>query len=282
MATAHREVYQPSFEDTPTYDLQDDEVEDARARLPLLIVIALLVLAAFGGVVWLAYNQGVESGRLGVPAIITAPEGPVRTAPEQQAADAPMTGLSVYEQPVAPEQEAAQSTLAPAAEPAPLRAAQPATPIVTPPPAPAIAAAPPPAPAVAAVPPPAPAPLRPAPAPAAPPPAPAVAAAPPPPPPPAAVPAAAPAPNNAMAGAAAVLQLGSYPDEASAMAAFATFRTRYPDIVGRLSSDVQVANIPNRGTFYRLRVGPYSDRASAIAACETLRTQGGNCLVLNP
>ena len=44
MASYHREVYQPSFEDGPTYDLQDDEVEDARARLPLLIVIALYVL----------------------------------------------------------------------------------------------------------------------------------------------------------------------------------------------------------------------------------------------
>jgi cell division protein FtsN len=273
MTAQRREVYQPSFDETPTYDLQDEEVEDARARLPLLIVIALLVLAAFAGVVWLAYNQGVESGRMGVPAIIAAPEGPARTAPDQQVAEEPITGLSVYEEPVAPEQEAAESTLAATPPPMELRPTEPAPVIV------AAEPAPPPAPAVVAAPTPEPAPARPAPAPAA-------AAAPPPPapvavntPPPA--PAAAAA-SSAMASAGAVLQLGSYPSEALANNAWTTFRERHAAILGSLSSDVQVANIPDRGTWYRLRAGPYTDRASAVAACEALRSEGGTCLVLQP
>src|SRR5262245_17196804 len=99
MANYHREVYQPSFEDGPAYDLEDDDVEEARARLPLLIVIALLVLFAFAGVVWLAYNQGVERGQVGLPAIVSAPEGPLRTAPEAQTAEVPYTGLKVYSDP---------------------------------------------------------------------------------------------------------------------------------------------------------------------------------------
>jgi cell division protein FtsN len=275
MTAQRREVYQPSFDETPTYDLQDEEVEDARARLPLLIVIALLVLAAFAGVVWLAYNQGVESGRMGVPAIIAAPEGPVRTAPDQrQLAEEPITGLSVYQEPVAPEQEAAQSTLAAAPPPTELRPTEPAPVITEPEPAP------PPAPVVIAAPAPEPAPPRPAPVPAA-------APAPPPPapvavntPPPAQV--VAPAASSAMASAGAVLQLGSYPSEALANNAWTTFKEKHAAILGALSSDVQMANIPDRGTWYRLRAGPYTDRASAVAACEALRAEGGTCLVAQP
>src|SRR5579862_9405699 len=53
----------------PTIDLQgfdlktDMDTVDEPSRLPLLVAIALVVLAAFAGVVWLAYTQGVERGR---------------------------------------------------------------------------------------------------------------------------------------------------------------------------------------------------------------------------
>ena len=44
----------------------------------LLIVIALVILAAaFAGVVWIAYNQGVARGRASVTAVVDAPNGPV-------------------------------------------------------------------------------------------------------------------------------------------------------------------------------------------------------------
>ena len=74
MNNQQRGVYQPSMDNIPIYDLSDDEVEEEEhSRLPLLIVIALLVLAAFAGVVWLAYNQGVARGRAGATVIIAAP-----------------------------------------------------------------------------------------------------------------------------------------------------------------------------------------------------------------
>jgi hypothetical protein len=64
MNTHQRGVYQPAMDNIPIYDLSDEEIEDEEhSRLPLLIVIALLVLAAFAGVVWLAYNQGRGRGR---------------------------------------------------------------------------------------------------------------------------------------------------------------------------------------------------------------------------
>jgi cell division septation protein DedD len=281
MATYHREVYQPSFEEAPTYDLQDEEVEDARARLPLLIVIALLVLAAFTGVVWLAYNQGVARARVEEPVMIAAPEGPVRVAPDDVQTD-PFTGLKVYGAPVSPDEEAQSSTLArtapltpPAAlAPAPLRSSDTAAP------APRIAEAAPqvPAPPKAAPVPPKAAPVRPAP------PAAIVTAAPPAATPPAPAPAteqATPAAPSAIAGPA-VLQIGSYPNEALANDAWQVFKTRYGEVVGDLKNEVRVANLGEKGTWYRLRVGPFSDKAAAVAACDKLKAAGGTCLVTVP
>jgi cell division protein FtsN len=79
-----------------------------------------------------------------------------------------------------------------------------------------------------------------------------------------------------------VLQLGSYPSQELAIDGWQTLSQRHAAILGKLSSDVQAADIPNRGTWFRLRAGPFADRASAVAACEALRTQGGTCLVAQP
>ncbi len=288
MASNLRQVYQPSFEDTQySYEVQEDDIEDARARLPLLIVIALLVLAAFAGVVWLAYNQGVKHGQVGLPTVITAPDGPVRTPPDTQTAEVPYTGLKVYGEPVAPEQEAAASSLAPAApeaivpaaEPAPVVAA--ASPAATPPPAARIVT-PPPAPVVAAAPPPRQAPAAPR-APVTPPPAIAVSL------PAAAAPRPAPAPQAAAAPASAatratgpMLQIGAYPSEELALSAWNNFRARYATAIGGLTQNVQVADLGERGTWYRLRVGPFNSKDAAVEKCEQLREAGGTCFVAAP
>ena len=158
MASNERGVYQPQ-EDLASYE--DYPEEETRSRLPLMIVIALVVLAAFAGVVWLAYNQGVAHGRAGAPPIVAAPAGPVRTAPSETqtatgTATTPYTGLKVYGEPVPPDEEASGSALAPSPEPmpeiavAPQPGTQPApetTATPTPAPAPQIAAAVPEAPA---------------------------------------------------------------------------------------------------------------------------------------
>src|SRR5258705_6340664 len=119
MNNHQRGVYQPLMDNIPIYDLSDEEVEEEEhSRLPLLIVIALLVLAAFAGVVWLAYNQGVARGRAGAAVVIAAPDGPVRTAPvDGGGAPAPYTGLKVYGQSLPPDQEAQASSLAPSPPP---------------------------------------------------------------------------------------------------------------------------------------------------------------------
>jgi cell division septation protein DedD len=96
-------IYQRAADKVPFYDLADEDPEEERPRVPLLVVTALVMLAAFAGVVWLAYT--------GASLAITALEGPVRVAPPE-ATPAP-TGLNGYN--VSPEQEAKTS------EPPPIR-----------------------------------------------------------------------------------------------------------------------------------------------------------------
>ena len=273
MNNLQRGIYQPLADKVPIYDLADEDPEEERSRAPLLVVIALVVLAAFAGVVWLAYNQGVERGRQGASLVITAPEGPVRVAPPESA-PAPLTGLNVYNDPVSPEQEARSSALAPqppaaAAEPPPIRLSQA-------PPAPAPA---PPRPAAAA--PPAPAPARAAPPATKAPEQTAQASRPPQPATPPAPPAAAPAAAGRALSGAAVLQIGAFESQELANGAWAAFRSRYA-AAGSLSPDIQRADLGAKGIVYRLRVGPFADRTAATDACVQLKAAGATCFVAAP
>jgi cell division septation protein DedD len=276
MNNLQRGIYQPLADKVPIYDLADEDPEEERSRAPLLVVIALVVLAAFAGIVWLAYNQGVERGRQGASLVITAPEGPVRVAPPE-AAPAPFTGLNVYNDPVSPEQEAKASTLAPQAPPpAPTEAPQIRLSQAAPPPAPAAPARP----AATGAPAPAPAATRPV---AATPPAPtaapvqtAQAAR------PATAAPAAPATGTSRAlSGAAVLQLGAFESQELANGAWASLRARF-NTLGQLAPDIQRADLGAKGIVYRLRAGPFADRTAAVDACTQLKAAGGNCFVAAP
>jgi hypothetical protein len=77
-------LYEPS-DDVRVFD-DADEADEEGSRLPLLIVIALLVLAAFGGVVYLAYTQGLQRGRADAPRpVASAAATPGRTRPTRTA-----------------------------------------------------------------------------------------------------------------------------------------------------------------------------------------------------
>lgn len=307
MANYERRVYEPSDE-VRVFDgsEEDDDVEGS--RLPLLIVLALLVLAMFAGVVWLAYTQGVARGRGETP-ILTAANGPEKVVPQQPGGtNVPYQGFKIYEQP-APADDAADETL-------PVDAAQPAP--VTPPPvaaapvAPApVATAPKPAPSVAA--PPAASPKPAASAPAKP------AAAPPKTvasliqqsqttPPPAARPAtpapattatgapraltpapaatapkpATPAPVAAAPAAASgayVLQIGAFKTQAEADTAWRTYRGKHAALLTGYSPDVRQVELGEKGTWYRLRIAGFNDREVASALCDRLKADGGGCFL---
>ncbi len=108
----------------------EDEEDVEGSRLPLLIVIALLVLAAFGGVVWLAYQRGVAQGHAEVPRVIAAEPGPAKVAPSNAAARRRRIRASRSTSSRRPRIEEANSDTAP-----PPSATKPDAPAVTPPPA---------------------------------------------------------------------------------------------------------------------------------------------------
>src|SRR5471030_1971492 len=105
MANYERVVYEPSDE-VRVFDGSEEEDDVEGSRLPLLIVLALLVLAMFAGVVWLAYTQGVARGRTETP-VLTAQNGPARIAPQNPGgAEQPYKGFKIYEQPAPPDDDA--------------------------------------------------------------------------------------------------------------------------------------------------------------------------------
>src|SRR5258708_40301648 len=117
MANFQRGVYEPPDE-VHVFDGSEDEEDTEGSRLPLLIVIALFVLASFGGVVWLAYEKGVASGRT-EPRTISAEAGPAKVQPDSPGGTPTQyKGLKIYDQPAGDEGAAAPPPKKPAAKPA--------------------------------------------------------------------------------------------------------------------------------------------------------------------
>ncbi|HEX4292863.1 MAG TPA: SPOR domain-containing protein [Rhizomicrobium sp.] len=270
--------YERGSDDVRVFDGAEDEEDVEGSRLPLLIVIALFVLAAFGAVVWLAYQRGVQQGHAEVPRVIAAEPGPAKVAPTNAGGTpTPYTGLKIYQQPAPSDEEANADTTpppseTPAAKPAPMTVAPPpaATPLAkpTPPPVAVVAAKPP----VVAPPTPKPAPVEAKPAP--------VAVAPPPPvvkPAPAVVkpPVVTPAATPVAAGGS-LLQIGAYKSEADANAAWRDYKAKHPAAAG-LSTDIKQVDLGAKGTWYRLRIvaGSKSDAASL---CDKLKADGAACI----
>jgi type IV secretory pathway VirB10-like protein len=264
-----------AYDSDKLHDFDTDEMDDdtEKSRLPLLVLIALVVLGAFGSVVWLAYTQGVERGRADAPRIIVSQLRPA--APN--AAVSPYAGLNIY-QPSTPAASTSGNTDSVPPPPTPLAAARPASP----PPAlrPSTAAKPElpsPVPATASRPAPAPARQRIAQQSAASPPREAepVRAA------PAAQPLATPdtrTPETAPKSAGVQLQIGSYKSDSEAMHSWEAFKTRH-SIAATYQPDVQKVDLGGKGTWYRLRLGGLADKKAAIALCEKLKSQGASCLI---
>ena len=305
MANFERGVYEPgdeAHEGIRVYDGSEEEDVEG-SRLPLLIVLALLVLAMFGGVVWLAYTQGVARGRGETP-VLAAAGGPERVAPQDPGGgNVPYQGFKIYEQPAPPDDSAEPVSPAPDApapqakapvaaappKPAAMSPAAPAPEAKAPPPAKTVAAliqqanSDPAKPALAAA---AAAKAAAAKAAAAKP----IAVAP---PAPAAGPATgaprqlgAPVPAVVAAKPAApaaaggyVLQIGSFKSQADAATAWKAYQGKHAALLSGYSDNVQQVELGEKGTWYRLRVGGFADREVAAALCERLRADGGACIL---
>jgi cell division protein FtsN len=296
LANFERGVYEPSDE-VKVFDGSEEEEDVEGSRLPLLIVLALLVLAMFGGVVWLAYTQGVARGRGETP-VLAAAGGPERVAPQDPGGgNVPYQGFKIYEQPAPPDDSAEPAPPAHAAAPPQAvetkvpepkavepKAAEPKT--AAAPAKPAAAAEPktPPAKTVAALIQQANSePAKPAPAAKAPAAKPAIAPAGPATGAPRQLGAPVSAPVAAKPAAPAtggfVLQIGAYKSQADAATAWKTYQSKHAALLAGYSDNVQQVDLGEKGTWYRLRVGGFADREVASALCDRLKADGGACIL---
>lgn len=87
---------------------------------------------------------------------------------------------------------------------------------------------------------------------------------------------AAPAPQ-AVAGNY-LIQLGAFSSDARARTGWTQIREKYPNIVGDLNIDTQIATVNGR-TIYRLRAAALPTREEADRRCAALKAAGQGCLV---
>ncbi len=307
-----RGVYQTPSNDDDLYDDYDDE--DGFGRGPVFAIFAVIVLAAFVGVVWLAYQQGLRQGQQTAPPIITASDEPFKVEPDDpqgmaqpeasitddalagQPLEQVATVTSSSEAPIEVPQsrsEVVASNAIPETTPE-LRTTRPTTTqpatgssggLVVPPPSSRVQNA-----AVdenlqtASS---APVTRQPQPQaqvqtrqPVTQQPVTQQAS-----PEPRVQSAAAtqgpPAPgaNTPSLTGNNVVQVASFPNRADADAAWARLQSRHAAIVGPYSQDVQSVDLGDRGTWFRLRFGYFEGRSNASAVCDQLKAAGQDCLV---
>ncbi len=76
-----------------------------------------------------------------------------------------------------------------------------------------------------------------------------------------------------------VVQLASLPSQGAADQTWSRVASRYSDLMGGFTKDVQPVDLGAKGVFYRLRIGYFGSRNDAASFCQTLKARGQDCLV---
>ena len=76
-----------------------------------------------------------------------------------------------------------------------------------------------------------------------------------------------------------MIQLGSFPNASLAAAAWSKIKSSNQDLLADHSPAIKPAEIPGKGTWYRLRVGGFADKAEAQTACQQLQNAGQACII---
>lgn len=82
------------------------------------------------------------------------------------------------------------------------------------------------------------------------------------------------------AGGAFVVQLASLKDRARVKSEWARLQKAHPDLLGERQLAVQAVDLGSRGTFYRMQAGFFADRAAADRVCAGLKAKKQDCIVL--
>lgn len=89
-------------------------------------------------------------------------------------------------------------------------------------------------------------------------------------------------PAPAAAAGAFQIQLVSVPTEDAANSEWKRLSRKHQDLFANLSPSVTKAELPEKGTVYRLRAGPLPDKAAADALCASLAAEKTGCIVVKP
>lgn len=74
------------------------------------------------------------------------------------------------------------------------------------------------------------------------------------------------------------VQISSQPSESAAKQTSQTLGQRYAEVIGQRDLVIQSADIPGKGTYYRVRIATGS-KAEASTLCTELKSAGGSCFV---
>ncbi|MEX2644327.1 MAG: SPOR domain-containing protein [Acetobacterales bacterium] len=77
-----------------------------------------------------------------------------------------------------------------------------------------------------------------------------------------------------------MLQLGALRSEAAARTEWSRLQKSHQDLLGAMTLDIQRAEVPGKGTFYRIRTGPVADRDAGNAVCGKLALRKIGCFVV--
>ena len=82
----------------------------------------------------------------------------------------------------------------------------------------------------------------------------------------------------AVAPGSYVIQIASLPSEAEAQKSYNSLSSKFGSVIGGRGVDIKRAEIPNKGTFFRVRI-PVGSRDEANSLCSRYKSAGGSCLV---
>ncbi|PPR16459.1 MAG: hypothetical protein CFH33_00710 [Alphaproteobacteria bacterium MarineAlpha9_Bin3] len=76
------------------------------------------------------------------------------------------------------------------------------------------------------------------------------------------------------------LQLGSYKTEEKAKNFIRNFKEKNFQLINNLNLNITSANLPERGTYYRVRLGPFNDNKDIFTLCIDLKLENNECLIV--
>lgn len=76
-----------------------------------------------------------------------------------------------------------------------------------------------------------------------------------------------------------VVQVASLPEAEAATRIWENLLRKNQDILSVKRPDIQMADLGDKGIYYRLRIGPFATKEEAQRMCDTLKSRGQDCLL---